>query len=116
MSFTKGNEHEFERELQAAIDLIVESNHPKKIVVAGPGAGKTSLFKKLLSKSKGANQDASHLVVTFISALADELKRDLSELADVSTFHGHCKQLLHQNPYLREGLGEKFRFFRSCQP
>lgn len=111
MPSTKRTYHEFESELQAAIDLIVESNHPKKIVVAGPGAGKTSLFKKLLSKSKEANQDASHLVMTFISALAEELKHDLSGLADVSTFHAHCKQLLHRNPYLREGLDEKFRVF-----
>ena len=111
MSDTKHAEDQFERELQAAIDLIVQSKHPKKIVVAGPGAGKTSLFKKLLSKSKLANQDASHLVVTFISALAEELKHDLSELADVFTFHAHCKQLLHKNLYLREGLIEGFRVF-----
>jgi superfamily I DNA/RNA helicase len=107
----KRAEEDFRRKLQAAIDAIVESDHPKKIVVAGPGAGKTSLFKKLLSKSKGANQEAHHLVVTFISALAEELKRDLSELADVFTFHGHCKQLLHKNPYFREGLSEHFGVF-----
>ncbi len=74
----KNPEADFERELQAAIDLIVESNHRKKIVVADPGAGKTSLFKKLLSKSKAANQEASHLVVTFIGALAEELN-DLTD-------------------------------------
>jgi superfamily I DNA/RNA helicase len=111
MPYTKHEEDEFQGELQAAIDLIVQSNHPKKIVVAGPGAGKTSLFKTLLSKSKEADTEASHLVVTFIGALADELRRDLSDLADVFTFHAHCKQLLHRNPYLREGLSEDFRVF-----
>jgi len=50
----KNPEADFERELQTAIDLIVESNHRKKIVVAGPGAGKTSLFKRLLSKTNRA--------------------------------------------------------------
>jgi superfamily I DNA/RNA helicase len=89
----------------------VQSNHPKKIVVAGPGAGKTSLFKTLLTKSNEAHKEASHLVVTFINALADELRHDLSGLADVFTFHAHCKQLLHRNPYLREGLSEDFRLF-----
>ena len=65
---SKHGDDDFQRELQAAIDLVVQSNHPKKIVVAGPGAGgKTSLFKTLLSKSKEADKDASHLVVTFIS-------------------------------------------------
>jgi len=61
---SKHGDDDFQRELQAAIDLVVQSNHPKKIVVAGPGAGKTSLFKTLLSKSKEADKDASHLVVT----------------------------------------------------
>ena len=111
MPYTKHDEDEFKRELKTAIDLVVQSNHPKKIVVAGPGAGKTSLFKTLLAKSKEANKEASHLVVTFISALADELRHDLSGLADVFTFHAHCKQLLHQNPYLREGLSEDFTLF-----
>ena len=108
---SKHGDDDFQRELQAAIDLVVQSNHPKKIVVAGPGAGKTSLFKTLLSKSKEADKDASHLVVTFISALAEELRHDLLGLADVFTFHAHCKQLLHRNPYLREGLSENFRVF-----
>src|SRR6266550_4092702 len=111
MPYSKHEEDEFQRELQAAIDLVVQSNHPKKIVVAGPGAGKTSLFKTLLSKSKEANKEASHLVVTFISALADELRHDLSGMADVFTFHAHCKQSLHRNPNLREGLTEDFRVF-----
>src|ERR1700719_3133728 len=101
MPYTKQNEDECKRELQPAIDRVVQSNHPKKIVVAGPGAGKTSLFKTLLSKSKVANKEAAHLVVTFIGALAEELRHYLSGLANVFTFHAHCKQLLHQNPYLR---------------
>ena len=111
MPDTERAEAEYRRDLQALIDRIVESTHPKKIVVAGPGAGKTSLFKQLLSKSKNANKEASHLVVTFISDLANELKRDLADLANVSTFHGHCKLLLHRNPYLREGLQEDFVVF-----
>ncbi len=61
---SKHGDDVFQSELQAAIDLVVQSNHPKKIVVAGPGAGKTSLFKTLLSKSKEADKDASHLVFT----------------------------------------------------
>jgi hypothetical protein len=32
----------------------------------------------------------------------------LSQLADVFTFHAYCKQLLHKNPKLRDGLTEKF--------
>jgi AAA domain len=111
MTAIEHGETEFRRELQVAIEKIVASKRPKKIVVAGPGAGKTSLFKTLLSESKKENPDASHLVVTFISALAEELKHDLSEFADVFTFHAYCKQLLHKNLYLREGLTERFTVF-----
>jgi UvrD/REP helicase N-terminal domain len=39
------------------------------------------------------------------------LRHDLSDLADVFTFHAHCKQLLHRNPYLREGLTKDFKVF-----
>ncbi len=103
---------EIEKEWNAAVDKIVQSNHPKKIIVAGPGAGKTSLFKKLLSKSKnGGNGAEKHLTVTFINDLADELKRDLKDLSSVGTFHSYCKQLLHKNPILREGLKDVFEVF-----
>jgi len=101
-----------EKEWMAAIEAIVKSDHPKKIVVAGPGAGKTSLFKRLLSKSKNKNNSAEgHLTVTFINDLADELKRDLKNLSGVATFHSYCKQLLHKNPFLRDELKEDFDVF-----
>ncbi|OGY99494.1 MAG: hypothetical protein A2945_01395 [Candidatus Liptonbacteria bacterium RIFCSPLOWO2_01_FULL_52_25] len=101
-----------EKEWNAAVAKIVASDHPKKIVVAGPGAGKTSLFKELLAKSKAQKNSAEdHLTVTFINDLANELKKDLRDLSSVGTFHAYCKQLLHKNPYLREGLREDFEVF-----
>ncbi len=99
------------REWESAIEQIVESDHSKKIVVAGPGSGKTFLFKKLLNKSREYHPEATHLVVTFINDLTDELKRDLGDLARVFTFHSYCKQLLHRNEYLREGLTDEFVVF-----
>lgn len=102
---------EIKKEWEDAVGQIVDSDHKQKIVVAGPGAGKTTLFKKLLEKSRNSKQDSSHLVVSFINDLVNELDRDLSHLADVFTFHSYCKQLLHKNPNLREGLTEKFAVF-----
>ena len=42
-----------EQELQEATDQILQSRSRKKLVVAGPGTGKTFLFKKLLEASPG---------------------------------------------------------------
>jgi superfamily I DNA/RNA helicase len=101
-----------EKEWKTAVEKIVKSDHPKKIIVAGPGAGKTSLFKQLLAKSREKNGNTEdHLTVTFINDLANELKRDLEDLSNVATFHAYCKQLLHKSPYLREGLLEDFQMF-----
>jgi superfamily I DNA/RNA helicase len=102
---------DIQNEWKEAVDLIVTSNHPKKVVVAGPGAGKTTLFKKLLQKSTTAKPDASHLVLTFINGLAAELEADLGGFAAVFTFHGYCFKLLHKNPHLREGLTDSFQVF-----
>ena len=37
-----------EAELGAAIDAVLSSPSNKKLVIAGPGTGKTTLFKRLL--------------------------------------------------------------------
>ena len=74
-------------------DLIINSPARKKIIVAGPGTGKTFTFRELL---KGRNGNA--LALTFINNLADDLKKDLDGLAESKTFHGYCIKLLYENP------------------
>lgn len=37
-------------ERAAATDEIVNSNHARRVVVAGPGTGKTTTFKKALAR------------------------------------------------------------------
>lgn len=96
-------------ELEFAIEKIANSPHPKKLILAGPGAGKTTLFKKLLEKNDDGERN--QLVLTFINNLKDELSQKLSHLAQVLTFHGYCVKLLHENPQLRVGLSEKFKIF-----
>jgi ATP-dependent DNA helicase UvrD/PcrA len=102
---------ELKNELAEVTAKIVNSTRRKKVVVAGPGAGKTYLFKRLLQQSNSANTDAKHLVVSFINALVNDLAKDLSDLAEIFTFHGYCHCLLHRNAYLREGLSKNFTVF-----
>ncbi len=67
---------ELKAELDKAIEEIVNSSHPKKLILAGPGAGKTTLFKKLLEKNDDGEKN--QLVLTFINNLKNELHEKLS--------------------------------------
>lgn len=67
---------------QQTSDDLANSDARKKLVVAGPGTGKTHNFKRVLDRSAGG------LAITFIRALAEDLGRDLGDLAQVNTFHG----------------------------
>jgi hypothetical protein len=69
----------FEEARAAAFRAVVVSPAAKRLVVAGPGTGKTTLFKQLL-QADGGPADKS-VVLTFINNLADELRRDLGTLA-----------------------------------
>lgn len=100
---------ELKARLQTAVDAVVDSISAKKLVVAGPGAGKTYLFRRLLEKLEAEQDDA--LVLTFINNLKDDLARDLGAVSQVYTFHGYCRRLLHQNPRIRGHLTEAFHYF-----
>ena len=65
------------REQKRYIDAILTSQSPKKIVVAGPGTGKTFLFKELLKE-----QNKKALTLTFINSLVDDLSLELYGLSD----------------------------------
>lgn len=75
---------------QETSDRLVDSEAPKKLVVAGPGTGKTHNFRRALERAGGG------LALTFIRALAQDLEEDLGDLAQVNTFHGFCKHLAHK--------------------
>ena len=76
-----------------ATQAIVDSEADKKLIVAGPGTGKTFTFREALSVS-----DERGLALTFIRNLVAELRKDLSDVADVFTFHGFCKHQLYRHP------------------
>jgi len=96
-----------EDELREAIDAVLGSSSQRKLVVAGPGTGKTTLVKMLLRQSPG--EPEKRIVLTFINTLRDDLEKDLSGLAQVFTLHSYCLGLLHRHARLRESLSPAFR-------
>jgi len=96
-----------EEELERCIRKVLDSPSPRKLVVAGPGTGKTTLFKHLLDGCGGKADD--RLVLTFINSLRDDLEVSLAGLAQVRTLHAYCMGLLHAKPDLLTGLTPGFR-------
>lgn len=79
-------------ERQKCLEQILKSPAKKKLIVAGPGTGKTYTFGKILKlKAEGRN-----LAMTFIRRLVTDMEKDLAEYAETKTFHAYCKMVLHQ--------------------
>lgn len=93
---------EIEREKYS--NLIIQSSEKNKLIIAGPGTGKSFTFKKLLKQKKG-----NCLVLTFINSLVNEFKNDLKGMAESHTFHGYCKKILHGISV--SGIGINFEYF-----
>ncbi len=74
------------------IQLVLASESDKRLIVAGPGTGKTTLFQMILSQAKTKN----NLVMTFINKLTEDMKCSLSDKAKVQTFHSYSVGLLHK--------------------
>ena len=100
---------DFQAELKEAVDKVLASTSRKKLVVAGPGAGKTTLFQKLL-EAAGGERDG-RLVLTFINNLKNDLERNLGDHSRVFTLHGYCQHLLRRHANLRNGLSANFICF-----
>jgi superfamily I DNA/RNA helicase len=98
-----------EAELRAAVARVLEYPSRKKLIVAGPGTGKTTLFRIMLEGSEG--NPKRNLVLTFINNLRSDLEKELSGLASVYTLHSYCLGLLHRKATLRSGLSSSFRVF-----
>jgi len=96
-----------ETEFRAAIEAVLGSPSNKKLVIGGPGTGKTTLFRQLLEVAPG--EPDQRIVLTFINNLKNDLETELGELAQVFTLHSYCLGLLHRDPALRGLLSPGFR-------
>ncbi len=80
--------------IQAEIDrvkhvkAILNSQSNKKVVVAGPGTGKTYLFKKILEGKKNT------LTLTFVNSLVEDLSLELYGMSEVRTLHSFARSIL----------------------
>lgn len=75
---TDNNSIDHEKERAKDSDKILKSSHPRKVVLAGPGTGKSFLFKEAIKRKK-AQGGHDFLAITFIGNLTDELADDLAE-------------------------------------
>lgn len=69
-------------EREKHVDAVLRSTSSRKIVVAGPGTGKTHLFKRILERKKQT------LTLTFVNSLVEDLALDLCGISSVKTLHG----------------------------
>lgn len=83
---------------------IVASNARHKLVVAGPGTGKTYTFGELLRHRPGPS-----LVLTLINNLVADMRPRLADHADVRTFHSFSLGTLHEIAV--DGLSPRFHSF-----
>jgi hypothetical protein len=78
------------------LDTILNSSHSRRVVVAGPGTGKSFLFQEAIKRAKKVGK-SSFLAVTFIGKLGDALADDLAGLADTVTLHGFARKVVLDN-------------------
>ena len=103
------DDQQYFRELEDSINKILRSRSPKKIIVAGPGTGKTTFFKRAISYYSGRKND--YLALTFINNLEEELHRELGDTSKIYTFHGYCHYMLRRYQDLRLGLEDNFEYY-----
>lgn len=79
-------------EREKCLTTILSSKSNKKIILAGPGTGKTFTFKEVLK----ANAEGENIAMTFIRMLTSDMYSSFGDLAEVKTFHAYCKKILHE--------------------
>lgn len=72
---------------------VLESVSEKRLVMAGPGTGKSYLFQEVAKDLLSKNRDKI-LVLTFINELVKDLAVDMHGLAEVSTLHSFAAKQL----------------------
>ncbi len=76
------------KERSESVNKILNSTSSKKVVVAGPGTGKTYLFKEILKNKTNT------LTLTFVNSLVEDLCLELYGMSDVRTLHSYARGML----------------------
>ena len=94
------------QELTAMQRKAVDWDNGPLLVLAGPGSGKTSVLTCRIARLLETSRDERFRILglTFTNKAAHEMRTrvealvpDVSDRAEVSTFHGFCAQLLRQH-------------------
>ena len=70
---------------------ILNSDDQHRVIVAGPGTGKTFTFKEAFKR-----EHDSGLALTFLKVLKESLRDDLPKSVDVYSFDGYARHLMHR--------------------
>jgi hypothetical protein len=70
------------------VDAVLQPRSKKRIVAAGPGTGKTFLFKEILKVNKKA------ITLSFVNSLVEDLSLDLCGLSEVKTLHAFARAVM----------------------
>lgn len=103
--------HECQTRRHEHTELVVSSTASHRLIVAGPGTGKTYTFSETI---KGLPTGTRALVFTLTNNLARDLEMSLAGIPNrevaANTFHGYCKRLLHTR-FDPAGLTHDFIYF-----
>lgn len=80
-----------EQERDALTKEIINSPGAKKLVISGPGTGKTYFFDKIIKKQLSGK----YLVITFIRRLIADIDKKVQIENTCKTFHEFAKGILH---------------------
>lgn len=83
----------YKREREEDASYILNSKHKKKVVLAGPGTGKSHLLEQAI-KIKREEGRTKFQAITFLGKLRDNLADDLAGLATTTTLHGYARELV----------------------
>lgn len=86
------DDREWYEQREKYVTLVISSPARKRVIVAGPGTGKTHAFREMFGAGAGKN-----LTLTFIRSLIADLEVSLAGLSEVYTFHGFAKKQLYES-------------------
>jgi superfamily I DNA/RNA helicase len=92
---------DIEQQRKEDTEKILNSNSKQRVVIGGPGTGKSYLFKEAIQKKVNEGK-TNFLAITFVGRLADNLADDLAGLANTRTLHGFALSILKKDKKLND--------------